>query len=500
MRLTRQQLLIVFSITAFYWVGQLLTRTDEVVAWLFAMAIFFGILSVLAGGGLRFAFGCLNALLIGKFLLFGLAVKIILLEPADSTLLAPRVTASVMALGFLGLFLGTTLQSIFPSPRFCSMNRPLSDRMFLSFSAVLFVASYAGYFAGMAGNMGGAGPQTGGYLGIARAVGSLTSLSVVPPMLYLWRTKATRWMTHPVIISLLVWATIVGIFSTSKQQAIEPLAFFAFVGFLRYGWLDLRLWSLVSVGVAFYALLVFPYSQYVRNAGGREGAFGDRIETTRMVFWKIIADQDFRSSITDRVSHSSFFESPSLSPFSRLAMVGEADRLISTTYRLKAFTSWTTITWGFKLLTPSFLYPDKPVLEANNYLAHIVGDVGSSDQTTQVSYGVIANLYNALSFSGVLIGMTLFFGGFYYWIRIFLGQPRGEAAPTASTLWFIWVIASYHHSIAESSLAGIIASLWFPVVIGFLGVLATCLCLFFPHEPVQYESLAGNQLSERRAK
>jgi hypothetical protein len=483
--LTRRQLLVVLSITAFYWAGQLLTGTDEVAASLFAAAIFFGILAVWAGGGLRSAFGCLNALLIGKFLLFGLAVKIMLLEPADSTLLAPRFTASVMALGFFGLFLGTTLQSLFPCPQSWSMNRPLSDRMFLSFAVVLLVASYAGYFAGMTANMGDAGVQTGGYLGVARALGSLTSLSIVPPMLYLWRIRTPRWMTHPVIVSVLIWATMVGIFSTGKQQAIEPLVFYVFVGFLRYGGWDWRLWALVSVGTTFYALLVFPYSQYVRDAGGREGTFEDRIETTRMVFWKISTDQDFRSAIRDRVSHRSFFERAALSPFNRLAMVGEADRLISATNRLGSFTGWTTITWGFELLTPSFLYPDKPTLQANNYLAHIVGDAGPSDHTTQVSYGVMANLYNALSFPGVLIGTALLFGGLYYWIRIFLGQPRWEAAPTASTLWFIWLIASYHHSLAESSLSGVIASLAFPFVIGLLSVLAICLCLLLPRGPVK---------------
>ena len=485
MYLTQKQLLAVLSVTAFCWAGQVLTGTDGVVASLFAAAILFGILSVLAGGGLRSAFGCLNALLIGKFLLFGLAVKIMLLEPADSTLLAPRFTATVMALGFLGLFLGTTLQSLFPCSQSWSMNRPLSDRMLLSFAIVLFAASYAGYFAGIAANMGDAGVQTGGYLGVARSLGSLTSLSIVPPMLYLWRMRTPRWMTHPVIVSLLIWATMVGIFSTSKQEAIEPLVFYVFVGFLRYGWRDWRLWSLVSAGAAYYALLVFPYSQYVRDAGGREGTFEDRIETTRTVFWKISTDQEFRSAVSDRVSHSSFFERAALSPFSRLAMVGEADRLISATNRLGAFTGWTTVTWGFKLLTPSFLYPNKPVLQANNYLAHIVGDVGSSDHTTQVSYGVMANLYNALSFPGVLIGTALLFGGLYYWIRIFLGQPRWEAAPTASTLWFVWLIASYHHGIAESSLPGIIASLSFPFVIVLLGVLAVCLCLLISRGPVE---------------
>ena len=94
----------------------------------------------------------------------------------------------------------------------------------------------------------------------------------------------------------------------------------------------------------------------------------------------------------------------------------------------------------------------------------------------------MANLFSAFSFTGVLIGTPIFFAGFYYWIRIFLGDLKWEGAPTASTLWFIWLVASYQHSIVESSLAGIIASLAFPVVLALLHILSRGLSLFFPNE------------------
>jgi hypothetical protein len=94
----------------------------------------------------------------------------------------------------------------------------------------------------------------------------------------------------------------------------------------------------------------------------------------------------------------------------------------------------------------------------------------------------MANLYNAFSFPGVLVGTLAFFAAFYYWIRIFLGEPRWEGAPSTSMLWFIWLIALYQHSIVESSLAGNIASLSFPFLAALLVVFAKCLCLFFRRE------------------
>ena len=483
MRITRTQLLTAFVISSFYVVGQLAVGTEPVVASLFTVAILFGMLAVFAGGGLASAFGCLNAMLIAKFLLFGIAIKILLFQPADSYLNAPQATALVMAIGFFGLFVGTVAQSYFSCPRSLSLDRPYSDRMLLSLSIVIFVLSYCGYFASMIPSTQGEGLQTGGWLGIARTVGSLKSLSVVPPMLYLWRKGTNRWMTHPVILGIVAWAAIVGIFSTTKQDAMEPLAFYFLVGFLRYGWREIRLWGVVSVALVYYAVIIFPYSQYVRHAGGREGTFQQRADVTTDVFWRIAGDQEFRSTITERVSKgSSYFGETFFAPFGRLAMVSEADKLIAATERQQAFTGWETITWGFKLATPSFLYPDKPVFEAGNYLGHIAGEVGRSDTTTQISYGVMANWYNAFSYTGVLIGTPLFFALLYYWLRMFLGNARWEGLPTISALWFLWLVASFQHSIVESTLSGLVPSLTLPLLVGVLIALADAFSVLLPDQ------------------
>jgi hypothetical protein len=479
MRATRRQLLLILVISFSYLLGQLFVGTNVVVAFLLTIAILFGLLAIFAGGGLQSAFGCLNAILISKFLLIGVAIKILVLEPADGTLYAPVTTSAVMALGFFGVFLGTTIQSLIPCPVRWSVNRPFSAQMLLSLSVVLFFCSYGGYIVSMIPSTQGAGIQTGGWVGITHVLGSLKSLSIVPPMLYLWRKKTRLWMSHPVILFLVIWSAAIGIFSTGKQEAIEPLVFYVLLGFLRYGWMDSRLWALVSLGALYYMVIIFPYSQYVRSAGGREGTFEERAQVTADTFWRIMSNEEFRTTVTDHVSKQYYF-GPSLAAFSRLAMVGEADRLIYATERQQSFTGWETITWGFKLLTPSVLYPDKPIFEAANYLSHIAGESNITDTTTEVSYGMMANLYNAFSFTGVLIGTPVFFGLFYYWVRIFLGDASWSGLPSTSTLWFVWLVASYQHSLVESSLSGLIASISFPSVIVLLCILAKWLVPFFP--------------------
>jgi hypothetical protein len=480
MNLSREQLIVTLSVTACCFIAQSLAGTSVEIAALFAAAVFFGTLSVIAGGGLKSAFGCLNAILIGKFLVVAILLKSLALQPSDGPLHAPQTTALVMALGFAGLLVGTAAQSRLSCPQVLSMNQPVNLRMLLSFAIVLFAASYIGYFAAQIASGGGQGIQTGGWLGIARALAALKSFAIVPPMLYFWRTRSRLWMTHPVILTLLAWSAVVGIFSTSKQDAIEPLLFYVLVGFMRYGIRDIRLWSLVSAGVLYYGLIVFPYSQFVRHSGGREGTLLQRVEVTKDTFVRMASDQDFRTATTDRVSEAAYFEQGPLSPFNRLAMVGEADKLISATERQNAYTSWETIVWGFKLVMPSFLMPNKPVFEAGNYLAHIVGEVGANDATTQVSYGIMANLYNAFALTGVVIGTPLFFAAFYYWIRIFLGEPRWSGEPTSSALWFIWLVAAFQHSIVESTMSGLVASLSFPAVLALLWASAKWFSMFLP--------------------
>jgi len=79
---------------------------------------------------------------------------------------------------------------------------------------------------------------------------------------------------------------------------------------------------------------------------------------------------------------------------------------------------------------------------------------------------------------GVTIGTPLFFGAFYYWIRMFLGNARLDHAGGMSTLWFLWLVGLYQHRIVESTISGLTASISFPVVIVLL-LLATRIVYMF---------------------
>jgi hypothetical protein len=142
--------------------------------------------------------------------------------------------------------------------------------------------------------------------------------------------------------------------------------------------------------------------------------------------------------------------------------MGLADTLVAGTDE-SGQTGWETITWGFKLMVPSFIYPDKPIYPASNFLGHIAHEVSDDDYTTQVSYGIMANFYNAFSYPGVFIGTAVFIGSFYYILRLGFGRARCERRTAGTTAWFVLIIAHYHHMLVEAAVSGLMPSLLLPL-------------------------------------
>src|SRR5205085_7441965 len=136
------------------------------------------------------------------FLLVGVALKIIMMEPAEKNLLAPETTATVMALGFFGLLIGTWIHRQLPVPRLSPISGVSDTRMYLALTLVFFVFGYSGYFVGIGPDLAGGARQTGGILGIARAFSSFKSFAIVPALYYAWMRGGRRFMTHPLPLGI----------------------------------------------------------------------------------------------------------------------------------------------------------------------------------------------------------------------------------------------------------------------------------------------------------
>ena len=337
------------SVSITYFVAQLATGTSVSVASLFSLAILFGLYSVWAAGGLFTAVGALNAILIAKFLLIGIVLKIMMWDPADKNLLAADSTAAVMAIGFLGLWIGTSIQRHLPAPRDPFMPQFTDPRMYFALTLVFLVLGYSGYAVGLSPDLAGEGIQTGGALGIARVFGGLKSFAIVPALFYAWARQSSRFMTHPLPLLVLSIGIVGGIFSTAKLEAMEPLVFWLLVGSLRYGLRDKRILIVGAMAALYYAAIVYPYSQYVRNHGGRQGSLSVRLSSMKDALWLVVTDNGFRKTVLEKGEdiNSSYLGNETLRPFGRLAMVGQADRLVAATIQQQSWTGWYTVKRGF---------------------------------------------------------------------------------------------------------------------------------------------------------
>jgi hypothetical protein len=424
-------------------------------------ATFFGILAVQAAGTTS-AIGLLNLILVSRVLIGAFVAKnIFLWQPITAGLLSPDTTAAVMLLGFLGVWLGTELGSrLVPTipafSKFSDLRHLRSILLVMLFASV--ISSVAVRFSAGDGEL-----LTGGVWGIAKSLNAVRNLSMPILMLYLWRNGTTRWLTHPAIIGLLVFLFLIGVLSSSKQAMAEPIAFFILMAIARYGWRHPVAWVVVPCGLVIFQFFIYPISQYARNAGG---TYKDPIEAaiaTGDIVSGYLTDSSFREYVRERATAGGHWDDGTsylpekLVAMGRFALVGEADRLISAS-NVYEFTGWETITNSLLIAVPHLLYPAKPQLGSGNYLARYAGDLAATDVTTPVSYGFMANAYNAFGMWSVLplsLVTTLLV------IVPLLLISKGA---TFANPWSMFCVVSLHQTYAESSFSGLFGAFNTPIL------------------------------------
>lgn len=437
----------------------LITGTDIVNATLLTAAIAFGFMSIEVAGGFKTVPGLLNFVLILKFILIAVLLKAFTFQAADSNLQSPRKTCEVMAVGFFALYVGTLAYRY--TTKVQGLVRDVNDsNVYLALTIVFSVACLGSSLAFLLFQTSYGENLAGGFWGIAHQFQGALGFCVVPAMYYAWSSGSKRFMSHPLVLAILFAQIVVGITSTSKESMMEPILCYVGVGLVRYGMRSKLVWSIVAAGGFAYVFVVYPYSQYVRDHGGHQGTLAERWQTIEDVFLNVTTNADYRNMVDSSISTGdTYLNKDSLRSVSRLAMIGEADRLIAATDATQSYTGWETIVYGLKLMVPSFLMSGKPTSGGGNLLGHIVGELAPDDMVTQVSYGLMANLYNAFGLAGVLFGTSFFMFLFYYALRLWFANPDLTSGPWGSTIWYLLLGTLYEHSLIEGTIGTILPSL-----------------------------------------
>ena len=440
-------------VTVCYWLMMLITGTDIWDACLLTVAVAFGLMSVTAGGGIKTVPGLLNFVLILKFILIAVVLKTVTFQAADSNLRAPRTTAWVMAVGFFGLYIGTVIFRYVTKIK--GVVKGVNDAgVYLWLTIVFSIACLGSMFLVLMFQNSYEDALLGGFWGIAHQFETTASFCIVPAMYYAWSSGSKKFMSHPLVLSIFIANLALGLAATTKQGLMEPVLCYLSVGFIRYGFRSKAVWSIMAAGGFFYVSIVYPYSQYVRSHGGRNGTFSERLEAIQEVFFSVATDSSFRQSVDSQVSNGdSYLGRQSLEPISRLAMMGEADRLIAATDETQSYTGWDTIVNGLELMVPRFIADLKPGAGVGNILGHIGGELAPDDFSTQISYGFMANLYNAFGLNGVLIGTIIFMAIFYYVIRLWFGESDLTLTPWGGSIWYLLMGLCFEHGLVEGPVA-----------------------------------------------
>lgn len=459
-------------VAVLYWLAQIAVGTDTAVATLFSIAVFFGLSAIPMAGGLRTVPGFLNLVVLTRMILVGIPLKVFTGQPIDENLRSPVITAAVMALGFAGLWVGSWLYSELPRPR--GLIEPVThSETYLSLGVVFSALTLLSSALVIIHSNSYDEALVGGYWGVVQYLATLKAFSLVLAMYYVWAKGSTRFLSHPLVLGLLAIELALGFATITKQAIMEPVACYLFVGMVRYGWKNRAVWSIALGGAAVYFLVVYPYSQYVRIHGGREGTFSERIAVARDVLFNVASSSQYREEVESEVIHNyGWLGKKELTPLNRMALVGDASHLIDATATSHYYTGWQTIVIGFQMAVPSFIYHNKPTSSGGNYLGHIAGDLAAGDMNTQVSYGIMANFYNAFGLIGAGLGSLIFFAAFYYALRFWFRSARLSRGPYGSAIWFIFLVLSNHHMITESPVAGFVPQVVNLVVIYALVVAA----------------------------
>lgn len=184
----------VFLFSTFLFVGQLLNGTQTETAFFFSVAIFCGLCSAFATGSFYSICGLLNFAVIFKYLLFGIILKIIFLQPSDSPLFAPLETSMVAAIGFTGVWLGTLILPKLPLPK-TRLIYPISDKNFYLILYVFFlITGYACWLAVYLTRQDAVELEAtaGGPFGLLTAFGAFKELSISAALYYVWLSSTLR--------------------------------------------------------------------------------------------------------------------------------------------------------------------------------------------------------------------------------------------------------------------------------------------------------------------
>ena len=429
--------------------AQLLAGTGAIYTQLvFLFVILSGIAVNLAGGLSRIGGFCI-AMMSLKLVIISQVAKSFFGEPGDSRLRMPVTTIGVLVMGLASVTAAVMLV------RFVRVRKHLlvTDASLESLrvgAVITFGLGAMSHLGVMGTGVDDGALQVGGLPGLLRQWSFCLSLAVVFSTAYVIEKSGGK--------RLLGWFNgipaafffALGILSASKQGMFEPLLL---IGLTAVAFRFRFAVAHLVAGVMFLVLAVgvlFPFGQVARSYTRGYGIVETITTTAEFATKHFTSFEGFRQlheqydDAAERLDLTQYYERP-IGLLERVSLIKMVDLLVTATVR-EGESEWDTISHGFKMVLPRFIYPDKPAINTGTYLGKKAGVISEDDWGTQISFGFIADSYSAFGWAGVALIpgiVTLCFLLLFNW---FVG-------PLERNVWCVYLFAEFQHFFAEQTIS-----------------------------------------------
>ncbi|HEX4644790.1 MAG TPA: hypothetical protein VH598_04205, partial [Verrucomicrobiae bacterium] len=370
---------------------QLVSGTLQVYAELIFLFIVLSGITVNLLGGLNSISGFCVAAMSLKIVVISQIAKVFLWQPADQRLETPLETAAVLLAGMAGMCLAAALTA---PVRFRKhiLSTAVDSESLRALSIVLTLIGLVVTFGITVLGGGGDGVlQVGGVVGVLRqfsfclsfAIGVGTAYTIVGSN---GKRLFSIFNAVPFFISF-----IFGVLYASKEGMFGPFLYLALAACaFNFAIRGIHLACLLAF-VLTATFIFYPFAQLARSEVRGYG-FKDTIgESGRFIgehFGSLSGFQDMLAAEANSPPEQDFYNyyRKPLGLFERLSLIKMVDLLTSSTLQ-EGTSGWETVIHGFKMMVPRAIYPQKPVWNTGQLLAHKAGMLAEDDESTQVSFG-----------------------------------------------------------------------------------------------------------------
>ena len=443
---------------------QLITGTILDYALLVMAFVIFTAAAVNSAGG-PLAVGGFGIGMIGlKVVIISQLAKVMFGQPGNSYLDVPIKTIGILTLGMGAIYMaGLSVNKFAKVDKV--MKRIEDTEGLLGLSVLVYVLGLGSYlyvmFHGYDQSLGDI--SVGGIVGLLRQIGFIYPLATICAIAYTLKVSGgTRSVSLWAMVTLFTQFAF-GILATSKQMMFEPFLLYLLTC-LAFGYrFKLRHVLSISLVSLIMVLVLFPFAQIGRVLT-RDNDPSQNVALTKLFIGQIFMKRENLEEVEVFIEEAAdkhqrfYYYGKNTGLLDRMSLIEQNDELFRAVEE-QGYSGWHTISHGFRMLPPRFLYADKPVYNTANYFGHKIEMISENDYTTQISMGIIAEAYDAFGWIGTLVIPYLTLAAFILVYNSLSGSLKAN-------IWAVFLINIFQHNLVEATISSLTLYIFqFPVLL-----------------------------------